>query len=139
MLNFIKNITYWFVIRGGAIMVLLTLPNFVFSQVRLEKENEKPRMCEEKAKDETRWMTKNLYLSADQYDKIQSLNLYYTCLMESLNHLSDKVVINKKKTELIKNKDAEFKAVLSEEQYEQYKNHKEKKVDQKKSPFSGSL
>ena len=115
---------------------MLILPVFVFSQVRLERENDKPRVCEEKAKDETRWMTKNLYLSADQYDKVQTLNLYYTCLMESLNHLSDKEVINKKKSELLKNKDAEFKAVLSQEQFEQYKNRKEKKVEPKKSPFS---
>jgi len=122
-----------------AIVILLIQPVFVFSQVRLEKEAEKPRMCEEKAKDETRWMTKNLYLNANQYDKIQTLNLYYTCLMESLSHLSDKGIINKKKTELLKNKDAEFKAVLSVEQFEQYKNHKEKKVEQKRSPFGGQI
>ncbi len=127
---------YFLSTKGIAIFILLYLPVFVFSQVRMEKENDKPRICEEKAKDETRWMTKNLYLSADQYDKVQTLNLYYTCLMESLNHLNDKGVITKKRSELIKNKDAEFKAVLSQEQYEQYKNHKEKKIEQKKSPFS---
>ena len=138
-MNLIKKITYWLTIRGTAIFILLISPSFVFSQVRLERETEKPRVCEEKAKDETRWMTKNLYLSADQYDKVQSLNLYYSCLMESLNHLSDKWVVSKKKSELIKSKDAEFRAVLSQEQYEQYKNHKEKKIEQKKSPFSGSI
>ncbi len=135
-MNLIKKIIYYLVVRGAATFIMLILPVFVFSQVRLERENDKPRVCEEKAKDETRWMTKNLYLSADQYDKVQTLNLYYTCLMESLNHLSDKEVINKKKSELLKNKDAEFKAVLSQEQFEQYKNRKEKKVEPKKSPFS---
>ena len=135
-MNLIKKIIYCLVIRSTATFIMLILPVFVFSQVRLERENDKPRVCEEKAKDETRWMTKNLYLSADQYDKVQTLNLYYTCLMESLNHLSDKEVINKKKSELLKNKDAEFKAVLSQEQFEQYKNRKEKKVEPKKSPFS---
>lgn len=135
-MNLIKKIIYYLVSRGASTFIMLILPVFVFSQARLEKENDKPRVCEEKAKDETRWMTKNLYLSADQYDKIQTLNLYYTCLMESLNHLSDKEVINKKKSELLKNKDAEFKAVLSQEQFEQYKNRKEKKVEPKKSPFS---
>ena len=135
-MNLIKKSTCFLFAKSTAIMILLILPVFVFSQVRMEKENTKPRMCEEKAKDETRWMTKNLYLSADQYEKVQTLNLYYTCLMESLNHLNDKDIINKKRSELLKNKDAEFRIVLTQEQFDQYKNHKEKKVEQKKSPFS---
>ena len=119
-----------------AVFILLTAHTIVFSQVRVEKEPERPRMCEEKAKDETRWMTKNLYLNSDQYDKVQTINLYYTCLLSSLNNLTDKGLINKKKAELLKNKDAEFKAVLSQEQFEQYKNHKDKKTEQKNLPFS---
>ena len=135
-MNLIKKIAYLFVIPGAAVFVLFATPAFVFSQVRLEKITEKPKLCEEKAKDETRWMTRNLYLNADQYDKVQTINLYYTCLMVSLNNLSDKSLLSKKKAELLKNKDAEFKAVLSQQQFEQYKNHKEKKIEQKSSPFS---
>ncbi len=138
-MNLINKILYRVVVYVTVILFLLISPAFVFSQVRLEKENDKPRMCEEKAKDETRWMTKNLYLNADQYDRVESLNLYYSCLLESINQLSDKGLVSKRKLELIKNKDAEFKAILSEEQYQQYKDHKEKKVEQKKSPFSGNM
>ena len=135
-MSLIKKVAYLFIIPGAAIFLLLIRPAFVFSQVRLEKVTEKPKQCEEKAKDETRWMTRNLYLNADQYDKVQTINLYYTCLMVSLNNLSDKSLINKKKAELLKSKDAEFKAVLSQQQFEQYKNHKDKKIEQKSSPFS---
>lgn len=135
-MNLIRKIVYSFIFHSAAIFILLAMPTFVFSQVRVEKENEKPKLCEEKAKDETRWMTRNLYLNADQYDKVQTINLYYTCLMISLNNLSDKSLINKKKAELLKNKDAEFRAVLSQQQFEQYKTHKEKKIELKSSPFS---
>ena len=138
-MNSVKKSTYKLTVNGIAIFILLIFPCLVHSQVRQEKAYEKPRLCEEKAKDETMWMIKNLYLNADQYGKVQSLNLYYSCLLESLTHLSDKWAISKKKTELLKNKDAEFRAVLSEQQYEQYKTHKEKKIEQKKSPFSSHV
>jgi len=125
------------------VAVLLLSPCFVVSQVRSESAEHEvgkvSKQCEEKAKDETRWMTKNLYLSTEQYDKVKSLNLYYTCLMDGITHLNDRVTISKKKSEIIKNKEAEFKAVLSQQQYEQYKSRTEKKIVEKKSPFSGSI
>ena len=121
-----------------AIAILLISPS-VFAQTKGEKEPDRNRQCEEKGKDETRWMTKNLYLSSAQYDKVMDLNLYYSCLMDGLNHSADKATASKKKGEIIKNKEAEFKAVLSKEQFEQYKSRKEKKVVEKKSPFSGSI
>jgi hypothetical protein len=67
---------------------------------------------------------------------VQTINLYYSCLLPSLNNLGDKTLVSKKKAEALKNKDAEFKAVLSQEQFEQYKNHKEKKTEVKSMPFS---
>lgn len=123
---------------------MLSSPNFVVSQVRSEQVEKREigkisKQCEEKAKDETRWMTKNLYLNTEQYDKVKNLNLYYTCLMDGLTHVTDKVQLSKKKSEIIKNKEAEFKAVLSQEQFEQYKTRKEKVIVEKKSPFSGSI
>ena len=138
-MTIVKKIAYWLTIGITATSVLLAVPSFVFSQVRGEKEPEMTKQCEEKAKDETHWMTKNLYLSIEQYDKVKNLNLYYICLMDGLNHLSDKGLVSKKKTELSKNRDAEFKAVLSQEQYEQYKSRREVKVVLKKSPFSGEM
>ncbi len=122
-----------------AIAILLISSRPVFAQLRAEKQPEHNKQCEEKGKNETRWMTKNLYLSSDQYDKVMDLNLYYSCLMDGLNHSADKVAISKKKGEIIKNKEAEFKSVLSKEQFEQYKSRKENKVIEKKSPFSGSI
>ena len=135
-----RKIAYW-LCRTTVVTVLLISPMFSFSQVRSEeKEPGKiSKQCEEKAKDETRWMTRNLYLSTEQYDKVKEMNLYYTCLMDGLTRLSDKVALNKKKGEIIKSKEAEFKSVLSQEQFEQYKNRREKKVVEKKSPFSGNI
>ena len=137
-----RKITYR-IFYSAVVAVFLMSPCFVVSQVRSESVEKEPgkvsKQCEEKAKDETRWMTKNLYLSTEQYDKVKSLNLYYTCLMDGLSHISDKVMVSKKKSEIIKNKEAEFKAVLSQQQYEQYKSRKENVIVEKKSPFSGSL
>ena len=135
-MGFSKKIAHSFIARVAAILLLSAISAPLFSQVRVEKENEKPKQCEEKAKDETRWMTRNLYLNADQYDKVQTINLYYSCLLSSLNNLSDRSLISKKKAELLKNKDAEFKAVLSQQQFEQYKSHREKKIEVKNSPFA---
>ncbi len=134
-----RKVAYW-LCSTTVVAVLLISPNFGFCQVRSEEPVQKvSKQCEDKAKDETRWMTRNLYLSTEQYDKVKDLSLYYTCLMDGLNRLTDKVAINKKKGEIIKNKEAEFKAVLSQEQFEQYKNRREKKVVEKKSPFSGNI
>ena len=121
----------------GAMLFFSMAP--CIAQVRGEQEPPKNRQCEESGRDETRWMTKNLYLSTEQYDKVKDLNIYYSCLMDNLSHMPDKSIASKKKGEIIKNKEAEFKAVLSQEQFEQYKNRKEKKVIQKKSAFSESI
>ncbi len=119
--------------------VSFACPTAAFAQVRGDAETAKTKECEEKGRDETRWMTKNLYLSTDQYDRVKDLNIYYSCLMDNLSHMPDKSFATKKKGEIIKNKEAEFKAVLSQEQFDQYKNRKEKKVIQKKSAFSESI
>jgi hypothetical protein len=132
-------------IADSLVFGIVTLPMLFFAatpccaQVRSELEPAKTKQCEENGRNETRWMTKNLYLSTDQYDKVKDLNLYYSCLMDNLNHMPDKSVASRKKGEIIKSKDAEFRAVLSQEQFEQYKSRKEKKVIQKKSAFSESI
>ncbi len=124
-------------IMAGALLFLTLTP--CHAQVRGEQEPPKNRQCEESGRDETRWMTKNLYLSTEQYDKVKDLNIYYSCLMDNLSHMPDKSVATKKKGEIIRSKEAEFKAVLSHEQFEQYKNRTEKKVMVKKSAFSESI
>jgi len=124
-------------IMAGVLLFLTLTP--CNAQVRGEQEPTKNKQCEESGRDETRWMTKNLYLSTEQYDKVKDLNIYYSCLMDNLSHMPDKSIATRKKGEIIKNKEAEFKAVLSRDQFEQYKNRKEKKVIQKKSAFSESI
>ena len=135
----IKKIAYGLAFGVIVGTISVACPTASFAQVRGDAESPKTKECEEKGRDETRWMTKNLYLSTDQYDRVKNLNLYYSCLMDNLSRMPDKSIASKKKGEIIKNKEAEFKAVLSQEQFDQYKNRKEKKVIQKKSAFSESI
>ncbi len=110
-----------------------------YAQVRTEpKPPKRTSLEEEKAREQTRWMYKNLTLGSDQYEKVNEINLTYAFQYDSLDAIRSKAAREDGKLKIKQNKEAQIKAVLTPDQYKQYVVHKEKQVSQKKSPFSGT-
>ncbi len=110
-----------------------------YAQVRTEpKPPKRTSIEEEKAREQTRWMYKNLTLGTDQYDKVNEINLTYAFQCDSLDRVKSKGAREEGRNKIKQNKEAQIKAVLTPDQFKQYVAHKEKQVSQKKSPFSGS-
>ena len=105
----------------------------VVAQVRRDVEKMKP--FETKAMDETRWMMKNLSLNADQYDRAKLINFQYARRVDSIEHVHNKLVIDKIKKQIKSEKESQFRSILSDEQYSQYTAHREINTSKKKSPF----
>ena len=126
--------------RCCCIALLLFLCQVPLSaQIRTEPRTiKRTSVEEEKAREQTRWMYKNLTLAPDQYDKVNEINLTYAFQADSLDHIKSKAVREDGKVKIRQTKDTQIKTVLSPEQYKQYVAHKEKQTAQKKSPFSGT-
>jgi hypothetical protein len=123
---------------GIALFMLLCIAP-VFSQIRVEpKPPKKASVEEEKAREQTRWMYKNLTLEAEQYEKINEINLTYAFQSDSLDNVRSKAARNDGKAKIKLVKEEQIKSVLTPEQYKLYVAHKEKQTSQKKSPFSGT-
>ncbi len=118
-------------------MFCFSLP--VVAQVRLEpKPPVKRSVEEEKAREQTRWMYKNLSLETAQYEKINAINLSFAFKSDSLDRIKNKVVRAEEKTKIKQAKEEQIKKTLTEEQYKQFTAHREKQTSQKKSPFTGT-
>ena len=128
------------VIKRFSIILLLLVTAFTsFSQVRTEpKPPRRTSIEEEKAREQTRWMYKNLTLDVEQYEKINEINLTYAFQSDSLDGVRSKPSREDGKRKIKQSKDSQIKSVLNPEQYKQYVAHKEKQTAQKKSPFSGT-
>ncbi len=120
-------------------LVMLLSNSTVLAQIRVEpKPAKKASVEEEKAREQTRWMYKNLTLEAEQYEKINEINLTYAFQSDSLDNVRSKAARNDGKAKIKLVKEEQIKAVLTPEQYKLYVAHKEKQTSQKKSPFSGT-
>jgi len=129
---------------GRSLLALLvSMPlGSAFSQIRGEPDPapvaHKPTTEEEKAREQTRWMHKNLDLELDQFMQVNNINLTYARKLDSLEKLTDKKIRNDYRQQLKAQKEQEIKTVLTPDQYKQYVAHKEKQVTLKKSPFAGT-
>ncbi len=94
------------------------------------------KLWEQRANSETSWIKQNLVVNAKQYEIVKVTNLGYYCSVDSIGKISDKRIVKKLQQELKKNKDARFKAILNESQFEQYLIHTGGEVQRVKSPFS---
>ena len=119
-----------------AIVLLFAVSLQVSAQIRMEPPPPPKKVTteEEKARQQSRWMNKNLDLELEQYMKVNNINLTYARRLDSLNKLPGKgrgdYAVKMKTT-----KEAELKAVLTPDQYKIYIEHREKPTTQKKSPF----
>ena len=121
-------------------LVLITsFPIFLQAQVApAPSKVRKSSVEDEKAREQTRWMYKNLSLERDQYEKVNVANLYYAKKLDSLEKLKDKALKNTYKQKVKQERDAAIKGVLTSEQYKQYLLHKDKQTAPHKSPFTGT-
>ena len=128
-----------FLLRFTAITFLMCAYYFPLqAQFKIEhKLAKKISPEEEKAKDQTRWMYKNLSLDYDQYQKVNALNLAYAHNCDSIDAIKDKLPKNELKSKMRAERDALIKKTLTEQQFRQYILHKDKQSTQKKSPFTG--
>ncbi len=125
------------------ILVLVSGANVsqsVVAQVRKEPLGKPMRRTveEEKAREQTRWMFKNLSLDLDQYDKVNAINLQYAAKFDSVDKIKSPNLKTEATTKLKKSKEEEIKKVLTEQQFKQYIAHRAKQSTQKKSPFTGT-
>ena len=123
--------------------ILVSLPlGSAYSQIRGEPDpvnvTHKPTTEEEKAREQTRWMHRNLELELEQFMQVNNINLTYAHKLDSLDKLADRKLKSEYRQQLKAKKDQEIKMVLTPEQYKQYIAHKEKQVTLKKSPFAGT-
>ncbi len=131
-------------INNSRIVICITIILLCFTfpavgQVRIEpKPPVKRSVEEEKAREQTRWMYKNLSLESDQYEKINNINLSYAFKSDSLDHIKNKLVRTEGKLKIKQSKEEQIKKTLTEEQYKQFTAHREKQTSQKKSPFTGT-
>lgn len=95
-----------------------------------------PRACEERALEETKWMYRNLLLSTEQYDRVREANIRCCCTTDSLEKVKDKKLSGMLRQQTIHSKDSVIKELLSQDQYVQYKAHRDSKPSSKKSPFN---
>lgn len=111
----------------------------ITAQIRTEpKPPKKVSLEEERAREQTRWMYRNLSLEPDQYEKVNEVNLTYAFKADSLDKVRDKALRNDGKAKIKQSKEVQIKTILSPDQYKQYAAHKDKQTAQKKSPFSGT-
>lgn len=94
------------------------------------------KIWEQKANSETSWIQQNLVVNAKQYEVVKLTNLGYYSSIDSIGQISDRHIVKKLQQELKKNKDARFKAILNESQFEQYLIHTGGEAQRVKSPFS---
>lgn len=114
---------------GGVIAQIRTEPKVTPVKVSVEVE---------KAREQTKWMYRNLTLNTDQYEAVNEINLTYAYKFDSIEKLKSKAAQNDAKVKIRTDKEARIKSVLSPEQFTQFIAHKEKQTSQKKSPFSGT-
>lgn len=99
----------------------------------------KPSQSLDRANELTRWMQKNLFLTVKQTPIIIRINQLYAGREDSVdNILKDRHVRIDAYASLKKNKDAEFKKILTDAQYRQYIEHKDFKPVLKRSPYTAS-
>ena len=111
----------------------------IHAQVRVEPKPAPKRSVEnEKAREQTRWMYKNLSLNTEQYEKVNDINLLYAHKCDSIDKISSTALKNGYKQQLKKEKENQLKLALTEQQFAQYSLHKDKQTSQKKSPFTGT-
>ncbi|MEI7895484.1 MAG: hypothetical protein WCJ26_00505 [bacterium] len=75
---------------------------------------------EERARRQTEMMVDNLSLTAAQEPKVSAINLKYAKKMEDVRKIADTAVQHKTAQNLNKQKDSEFKAVLTADQFKAY-------------------
>ncbi len=122
-----------------AIIFSFCFHNTVFAQIRIEPKPPVKRSVEvEKAREQTRWMYKNLSLEPDQYEKVSATNLLYAYKSDSVEKIKSKDLKTQSLKILKESKEDQMKKILTEQQYKQYIAHKEKQTSQKKSPFTGT-
>lgn len=116
----------------NSLVLALTLFLSLFSSAQAHS----LKLWEQKANSETSWIQQNLVVNAKQYEIVKTTNLGYYCSIDSIAQLGDKRVVKKLQQDLKKSKDAQFKAILNESQFEQYLIHTGGEAQRVKSPFS---
>lgn len=121
-------------------LLILTSPGSVIAQIRTEPKAAPVKVSVEveKAREQTKWMYRNLTLNTDQYEAVNEINLTYAYKFDSIEKLKSKSAKSDAKLKIRSDKEARIKSVLTPEQFTQFVAHKEKQTSQKKSPFSGT-
>lgn len=105
-------------LKTTIVLSLLLSSTALFAQESMQK-----RTPEERAENQTGWMQKNLALTPDQHTKVSDINLHYAREGEKLMNAPRSKEKKNERQELMNDKDAELKMVLTGEQYQKYQAH----------------
>lgn len=106
--------------------VLLVCMSFIAIGVQAQEEERTPLTPEERATKWTEWMKTELSITAEQEPKVHEINLKYAQQTESIRTQGGSRRSKFKDVKSIDDaKDEELKAVLSPEQFEQYRARKQ--------------
>ena len=130
MIIYFRKNTYNIFTIDLAIFILL-----VFLSIFTSAQAHSLKAWEQKANSEIQWIQQNLLVNSKQIEQVKSMNISFYYKNDSLDRLRDQKLKKRLQTELKKDKDAKFKFVLDEHQYEQYLIHTGSDYTQYKSPF----
>jgi len=100
------------------IVVMLLAASVSFAQ---DQQQWRQKMTpDQRAKNQTEMMQKNLSLTKDQYGKVYDINLYYANETDSLMKMPRGRDKRAERESIQKDKEAELKNVLSPDQYQKY-------------------
>ena len=109
-------------------IILLAAVMVWLSPARAERQHMAPG---ERAAKITEWMKTNLKLNDDQVTRVEEINKRYALKVEDIRtHVPDKKQKKSSVKALDRDKDAELKAVLSEDQFKSYLAKKEEMKEQ---------
>ncbi len=115
-------------------MKLLLMVLLMGTTMSLSAQGQKTLTSEDKAKKETEKMTKDLSLTSDQQAKIQAINLKYAKQRDEVMSKqkaegkmtdAEKQQVKENAQKSVSAQEAEFKSVLTADQYQKYLNNKE--------------
>ena len=118
-----KNLKNKLRLSGGVMVLLLAILTMISTTTFAQGPGGGGRggaTPEERAKRQTDMMKENLSLTAKQEPKVSAINLKYANKMEDVRKIADTAVQRKTAQNLQTQKEGEFKAILTADQFKAY-------------------
>ncbi len=121
--------------------VFLAVVITALTSVELYAQKGNRRSAEDIAKQQTKWMVEELSLDDAQAEKVSAINLNFTNQMFSARekHMGDRDAMQAEMKKYRKEKEAELKKVLTEDQFKLYEKRVAEMREQRKNGRGGGM